>query len=105
MVALRPGQSRRGAKQQTFVDRGFPATVPYQRFARPSLRSRCPPPPLLGESPKPTFIPGRYDRLEAKGVSTMGSLEAMLLIVGSTLALLYLLVRYPDGRRRTRVRP
>ncbi|MDF3060950.1 MAG: hypothetical protein K0S06_1059 [Microvirga sp.] len=35
----------------------------------------------------------------------MGSLEAMLLIVGSTLALLYLLVRYPDGRRRTRVRP
>ncbi len=65
----------------------------------------APLPRLLGESPKPTFIPGRYDRLEAKGVSTMGSLEAMLLIVGSTLALLYLLVRYPDGRRRTRVRP
>jgi hypothetical protein len=35
----------------------------------------------------------------------MDSFEAMLLIAGSTAALLCLAVRLPEGRRRKRVRP
>jgi hypothetical protein len=35
----------------------------------------------------------------------MGSIEAMLLIAGGTAALLCLVLRLPQGKRRPRVRP
>ena len=55
-------------------------------------------------APLPRFSANPPSRPSFRGATIVWS-EAMLLIVGSTLALLYLLVRYPDGRRRTRVRP
>jgi hypothetical protein len=35
----------------------------------------------------------------------MGSLEAILLIAGSTVVVLFLALCVPEGRRRTRMRP